>query len=100
MSVYSGAHYQRGHGMPVFSGAAYQRGYGLGRVMKNVMRLATPVLKKAGKQALKRGLSVVINEVTKKPHPSKKIFSSRPKKVSKPKPKKKQRTVGKDIFSL
>ena len=111
MPVFSGAVHQQGHGMPVFSGAAYQRGYGLGRVMKNVMRQATPLLKHAGKQALKRGLSVIVNEVTKpkKPrhHGSKKISTVKvqprlTKKVTKPKvpPKKKQRPVGRDIFSL
>lgn len=110
MSVFSGAGHQQGHGMPVFSGAVYQRGYGLGRVMKSVMRQATPLLKEAGKQALKRGLSVIVNEVTKskKPRPSKKISSSDlAKKISKPKkpasklpPKKTQRPVRRDIFSL
>ena len=43
----------------VFAGAAYQRGYGVGRVMKNMLREATPLLKQAGKQAVKTGLSVV-----------------------------------------
>ena len=106
--------------MPVFAGAAYQRGYGLGRVMKNVIRQATPLLKHAGKQALKRGVSVIVNEVTKtkKPrhHGSKKISTPKvrprlrhPKKISKHKkpssklpPKKKQQSVTKrrDIFSL
>ena len=42
---------QRGGSMPVFAGAAYQRGYGVGRVMKNMLREATPLLKQAGKQA-------------------------------------------------
>ena len=52
-----------GHGMPVFAGASYQRGYGLGHVMKNMARMATPILKKAGKQALKAGLSVIAESV-------------------------------------
>ena len=45
--------------MPVYSGAPYQRGYGLGGVMKNIMRRATPLLKHAGRQALRTGISVV-----------------------------------------
>lgn len=49
--------------MPVFSGAAYQRGYGVGRVMKNMIREATPLLKHAGKQAVKTGLSVVASSI-------------------------------------
>ena len=45
--------------MPVFSGTSYQRGHGLGRVVKAVWREATPILKQAGKRALKSGLSAV-----------------------------------------
>ena len=52
-----------GRGMPVYAGAAYQRGHGLGRVMKNIMRHATPILKQAGSQALKMGISVLANGV-------------------------------------
>ena len=54
---------QRGGSMPVFAGAAYQRGYGVGRVMKNMLREATPLLKQAGKQAVKTGLSVVASGI-------------------------------------
>ena len=49
--------------MPVYSGAPYQRGYGLGGVMKNIMRRATPLLKHAGRQALRTGISVVARGV-------------------------------------
>ena len=49
--------------MPVYSGAPYQRGYGLGRVMKNILRQATPLLKHAGRQALRTGISVVAKGV-------------------------------------
>ena len=49
--------------MPVYSGAPYQRGYGLGRVMKNILRQATPLLKHAGRQALRTGNSVVAKGV-------------------------------------
>lgn len=45
--------------MPVFAGTSYQRGHGLGRVVKAVWREATPILKQAGKRALKSGLSAV-----------------------------------------
>ena len=54
---------QRGGSMPVFAGAAYQRGYGIGRVMKNMLREATPLLKQAGKQAVKTRLSVVASGI-------------------------------------
>ena len=46
-----------GSGIPVYTGAAYQRGHRLGWVMKNIMRHATPILKQAGSQALKKGIS-------------------------------------------
>lgn len=49
--------------MPVYAGAAYQRGHGLGRVMKSILRHATPILKQAGKQALKTGLSALASGV-------------------------------------
>jgi hypothetical protein len=57
---------QSGYGMPVFTGASYQRGYGLGHVMKNIVRTATPILKEAGKQALKTGISVIASGVVNK----------------------------------
>ena len=43
----------------MYAGAAYQRGHGLGRVMKNIMRHATPILTQAGRQALKTGILLV-----------------------------------------
>ena len=49
--------------MQVYAGAPYQRGYGLGRVMKNVIRQATPLLKHAGKQALKKGISALASGI-------------------------------------
>ena len=49
--------------MPVYAGAPYQRGYGLGHVMKNILRQATPLLKHAGRQALRTGISVVAKGV-------------------------------------
>ena len=53
--------------MPVYSGAPYQRGYGLGGVMKNIMRRATPLLKHAGRQALRTGISVVAKGIMEDP---------------------------------
>ena len=47
----------------MYSGAPYQRGHGLGRVMKNMIRHATPILKQAGSQALKKGISVLAKGV-------------------------------------
>lgn len=70
--------------MPVFAGASYQRGYGLGGVMKNIIRQATPLLKQAGKQALKTGISVVARGIV---GPQ----GKRPRKVSR-KTKRKTRT--------
>ena len=49
--------------IPVYSGAPYQRGYGLGHVLKNVMISATPLLKQAGKEAFKRGASVIASGI-------------------------------------
>ena len=74
--------------MPVYSGAPYQRGYGLGGVMKNIMRRATPLLKHAGRQALRTGISVVAKGIMRGPKrkrspkkrqhvtPSKSVFPS------------------------
>ena len=50
---------QVGQGLPVFAGASRQRGHGIGNLMKGLWRTATPLLAKAGKQALKTGVSVV-----------------------------------------
>ena len=54
---------QLGQGMPVFSGPRSQRGYGLGHVFRSVARSATPLLKQAGKQALKKGVSVLVKGI-------------------------------------
>ena len=90
----------RGQGMPVFAGASYQRGHGVGRVMKNLMRHATPLLKKAGKRALKAGVSTIINDIAKtkgkKKQPQRKT-STRVRKTTIKKPRKRTQTV--DIFS-
>lgn len=51
---------QLGYGVPVYTGAAYQRGYGLGHTLKNIVRSATPLLKHAGKEALKTGISTLV----------------------------------------
>ena len=49
--------------MPVYAGVAYQRDHGLGRVMKNMIRHATPILKQAGSQASKTDISVLAQGV-------------------------------------
>ena len=54
---------QHGGTMPVFAGAAYQRGYGIGRVMRNMLKEATPLLKQAGEQVVKTGLLLVASGI-------------------------------------
>ena len=54
---------QRGGSISVFARAAYQRGYGVGRVMRTMLRDATPLLKQAGEKAVKTGLSVVASGI-------------------------------------
>lgn len=39
--------------MTVFVGPRYQRGHGLGSIFRSIARVAMPVLKRAGKSALK-----------------------------------------------
>ena len=53
-----------GRGLPVYAGAPYQRGHGVGRVLKNIMRQATPLLKQAGRQALQSGISAITEGIT------------------------------------
>ena len=101
----------RGRGMPVYAGAAYQRGHGLGRVMKNMIRHATPILKQAGSQALKTGISVLAQGVLgnhKQTTPQRRKPTKNKKKTVKVNPKvligvgrrRKWRTSkAKDIFS-
>ena len=67
--------------MPVYAGAAYQRGHGLGRVMKNIFRQTTPLLKQAGRQALKTGISVVASGILgKRPRKAKTKAKTSPKR--------------------
>ena len=54
---------QRGGNIPVFAGTSYQRGHGLGRVVKAVWREATPILKQAGKRALKSGITEAVSGI-------------------------------------
>lgn len=50
---------QAGNGMPVFSGTAMQRGHGLGSILKGLFRIATPLLKTAGKQVLRKSAPII-----------------------------------------
>lgn len=54
---------QRGGNIPVFAGTSYQRGHGLGRIVKAVWREATPILKQAGKRALKSGITAAVSGI-------------------------------------
>ena len=54
---------QAGSGLPAFAGSSFQRGHGVGNLLKGLWRYATPLLKKAGKQALKTGVSVVASGI-------------------------------------
>ena len=58
--------HQRGYG--IYRGRALQRGHGLGGIFKSLFRMAAPVLKKAGKKALrtvgKRALKAGANALT------------------------------------
>ena len=96
--------------MSVYAGAPYQRGHGLGRVMKNIIRHATPILKQAGSQALKTGISVLANGVLgnhQRKTPQQRKVVKKKKKVVNTKPKmlagagrmRRKRTTKKDIFS-
>ena len=101
----------QGRGMPVYAGAAYQRGHGLGRVMKNMIRHATPILKQAGSQALKTGISVLAQGVLgnhKQTTPQRRKPTKNKKKTVKVNPKvligvgrrrRKRASKAKDIFS-
>lgn len=56
---------QSGSGLPVFRGNRYQKGYGLGGILggffKTILRASKPLLKAAGKRALKGGINVISN---------------------------------------
>ena len=54
---------QAGNGLPAFAGSSFQKGHGVGNLLKGLWRYATPLLKKAGKQALKTGISVVASGI-------------------------------------
>ena len=99
----------QGRGIPVYTGATYQRGHGLGRVMKNIIRHATPILKQAGSQALKRGISVLAQGVLgnhkratpqwRKVVKKKRVANTEPKVLTGAARMRRKRTETKDIFS-
>ena len=53
---------QTGRGMAAFTGAHYQRGHGLGNMLRSLTKFAIPFLKKGakavGKQAMKTGMNI------------------------------------------
>lgn len=51
--------HQVGNGMAVYAGAPMQRGHGIGNVFKGFLRIATPILKSVGRQALKEGVPIL-----------------------------------------
>ena len=69
MARYRGIPYQEGYG--VYQGQVFQRGHGLGGVLGNVFktavlpaakRMGKDMAKRAGQQAIKTGMDVVINK--------------------------------------
>merc|ERR1712025_1484909 len=54
---------QLGEGMPVFSGPRTQRGYGLGHVLRHIGKSAVPIIKHAGKEAIKKGIETVVEDL-------------------------------------
>ena len=61
-SQYKCFYEQSGGSIPVFSGAKYQRGHGIGSILSGVMKMALPVLKKGaltlGKTTLSTGMNI------------------------------------------
>lgn len=56
--LYSDYYCQHGDG-GYFSGLPHQKGYGLGGLVAGLVRSATPLLKNAGKQILKRSMPMI-----------------------------------------
>ena len=54
--LYTEHYCQQGTGSDYFSGLTQQKGYGLGGIITGFVKSATPLLKKAGKQILKRSM--------------------------------------------
>ena len=70
---------QLGEGMPVFSGPRTQRGYGLGHVLRHMGKSAVPIIKHAGKEAIKRGIETVVEDLTgSKPKRTRKVKTATP----------------------
>jgi hypothetical protein len=60
--------HQAGHGLPIYSGADYQRGHGLGSLFGSLARAAIPLLKDGasyvGKKRLSTGMAVADDVVS------------------------------------
>ena len=105
---------QVGHGLSVYAGSPMQRGHGLGNVLKGLFRIATPLLKSAGKlalkhskpllkevgkQALKRGVDAIATEMNKpKRHRAVRASAQIIRAAAQPRTRN-RRKVTKDIFS-
>ena len=72
---------QAGNGLPAFAGSSFQKGHGVGNLLKGLWRYATPLLKQAGKQALKTGVSVVASGIMNPSSVKKKSNGARAKKT-------------------
>ena len=55
--------HQVGQGMPVYTGAAMQRGHGIGKVLRPLLRMATPLIRAVGTHALKRSKNPMVREM-------------------------------------
>ena len=50
---------QVGNGMSIYSGSAKQRGHGIGNILRGLLRVATPLIKTVGKQALRKSAPIL-----------------------------------------
>ena len=50
---------QTGQGMAVYSGASMQRGHGIGNILRGLFRIATPLIKTAGKEAFRQSKPIL-----------------------------------------
>ena len=50
---------QLGNGMSIYSGSAMQRGHGIGNILRGLLRVATPLIKTMGKQALRKSAPIL-----------------------------------------
>lgn len=89
--------HQIGHGMPVYAGSTMQRGHGIGNILKGLFRVASPLIKSVGKQALKKSVPV-LKEVGK--HALKRGLNALDTEMRKPKRPKIVQTMGEVLHEV